>query len=100
MIGSGRIANFGAWLSLVERLNGVQEVPSSNLGAPTILQYPERMRSAEFGMETSVGPQTRDQRPETSRLRQTVYGLRSTVSGPTCPAPRTPHPAPSQDFTD
>ena len=28
--------DYGAWLSLVERLNGVQEVESSNLSAPTI----------------------------------------------------------------
>jgi|HubBroStandDraft_1064217.scaffolds.fasta_scaffold654997_2 hypothetical protein len=31
----GKLREFGLWRSLVARLLGVQEVPSSNLGSPT-----------------------------------------------------------------
>ena len=36
-------AAFGAWLSPVERTVRVREVPSSNLGAPTMRQTPPNL---------------------------------------------------------
>ena len=44
----------GAWLSLVERLNGVQEVPSSNLGAPTIVSENLAWQSAFSNQQSAL----------------------------------------------
>lgn len=38
----------GLWLSLVERLNGVQEVPGSNPGSPIFRNLRKLLRSEEI----------------------------------------------------
>ena len=50
---------YGAWLSLVERLNGVQKVAGSNPVAPTILRSPLR---CELRMASHVRSERSDER--------------------------------------
>jgi hypothetical protein len=42
---------YGLWLSLVERLNGVQEVPGSNPGSPIFRNLGDLLRSKKVRKE-------------------------------------------------
>lgn len=44
----------GLWLSLVERLNGVQEVPGSNPGSPIFRDLGKLLRSEEVREDCEV----------------------------------------------
>ena len=45
---------YGLWLSLVERLNGVQEVPGSNPGGPIFRSLGELLRPEEVRGDCGV----------------------------------------------
>ena len=48
------LLNYGLWLSLVERLNGVQEVPGSNPGSPIFRNLGKLLRSEEVREDCEV----------------------------------------------
>ena len=53
----------GLWLSLVERLNGVQEVPGSNPGSPIIQKLGRAVAAA-------TGPGFKSRQPDIPKQRQ------------------------------
>ncbi len=48
------LLNYGLWLSLVERLNGVQEVPGSNPGSPIFRRWGKLPQSEEVRGDCGV----------------------------------------------
>ena len=71
---------FGAWRSPVARLNGVQEVPSSNLGAPTNKKTSWLVKPGCFFSST---------RRNTGGGRDRVYGWYTTKLSNNTSAPAT-----------